>query len=110
PCDLRHLERVGQAGAVIITLVLDENLGFMLQAPECRGMNDAVAVALIASPCRAFLLRPAAPEAFCQIRGIGRTRRRGELRPQKASRTRQVGHRSVRHYINLVSENMIGCW
>ena len=43
--DLRHLQRVGQAGAVMIALVIHEYLGFVLQPAERGGMDDAVAVA-----------------------------------------------------------------
>ena len=44
--DLGHLDRVGEAGAVVVALVLDEDLGLVLEPAEGRGMDDAVAVAL----------------------------------------------------------------
>jgi hypothetical protein len=44
--DLRGLERMGQAVAVVIALVVDEDLRLVLEAPERRGVDDAVAVAL----------------------------------------------------------------
>ncbi len=43
--DLRHLQRVGQAGAEVVALVGHEDLGLLLQPAEGRGVDDAVAVA-----------------------------------------------------------------
>ena len=34
PGDLAHLDRVGQAGAVVVALVVDEDLRLVLEAPE----------------------------------------------------------------------------
>ena len=45
--DLGDLDRMGEARAVIIALVLDEDLGLVLEAAEGGGMDDAVAVALV---------------------------------------------------------------
>ena len=44
--DLRHFQAVGQPGAVMVALVIDEDLGLVLQAAERGRMDDAVAVAL----------------------------------------------------------------
>jgi hypothetical protein len=44
--NLRHLQRVGQAGAVVIALMVHKNLGFVLQAAKGGGMDNAVAVTL----------------------------------------------------------------
>ncbi len=44
--DLADLERMGQPGAEVLAFVLEEDLRLVLQAPEGRGMDDAVAVAL----------------------------------------------------------------
>ena len=44
--DLRDLDAVGQARAVVIALMVDEHLGLVLQAAEGAGVDDAVAVAL----------------------------------------------------------------
>ncbi len=44
--DLGDLEGVGQAGAEIIALEVDENLGLVFEAAEGGGVDDAVAVAL----------------------------------------------------------------
>ena len=48
--DLRHLQRVGQPGAVKVALVVDEDLGLVDEAAERRRMHDAVAVALVLGP------------------------------------------------------------
>ena len=66
--DLRHLDRVGQAGAEMIAVVIDEHLGLMGEAAEGGRMDDAVAVAL----------------EF-------RARRRWRLGDEAAGRTRRVG-------------------
>ena len=70
--DLRHLQRMGEPGAVMIALVVDENLRLVLEAAEGGGMDDAVAVALEGRARRAcrFVHQPAA--TFCRIAGIGR--------------------------------------
>ncbi len=44
--DLRDFEAVGEARAVMVALVIDENLCLVLQAPERGRMDDAIAVAL----------------------------------------------------------------
>ena len=44
--DLRHLDRVGEPGAEMIALVVDEHLGLVREAPEGGRVDDAVAVAL----------------------------------------------------------------
>jgi hypothetical protein len=44
--DLRDLERVRHARAVVVALGGDEHLRLVLQAPEGLGVDDAVAVAL----------------------------------------------------------------
>ena len=43
---MRDLDRMGQPGAVIIAFVFDKDLGFMFQAAEGAGMDDAIAVTL----------------------------------------------------------------
>jgi hypothetical protein len=67
--DLRHLEAVGQAGAVVIPLVINEHLGLVGQAPERRRMQDAVAVAGIEAPRRARRLGHEPPATFALIHG-----------------------------------------
>ena len=44
---LRHLQRVRHARAKQVTLVVQEDLRLVDQPPERRGMNDAVAIALV---------------------------------------------------------------
>ena len=61
PGDLGHLEGMGQAGAVVIALVGDEDLGLLLQPPEGRGVDDPVPVAGEGGPGAALRLRMAAP-------------------------------------------------
>jgi len=41
--DLRHFQRVGEPCAVVVALVIDEDLRLVLQPPERRRMDDAVA-------------------------------------------------------------------
>ena len=59
--DLGNFERVGQPGAEQVALVVDEHLGLVFQPAEGRGMDDAVAVALIlaAVPRRGLRVTPA---------------------------------------------------
>src|ERR1700722_15585717 len=44
--DLRCLNRVGQAGAIVIALMIDEDLRLVLQPPEGPRMHDTGGVAL----------------------------------------------------------------
>src|SRR5882672_2435088 len=74
--DLRHFKRMGQPGAVVVALVIDEDLRLVLQPPERRRMDDAIAVALerAASLGLGFLVQAA---AACPRQGrIGRERLR----------------------------------
>jgi hypothetical protein len=43
--DLRGFQRMRQASAVVIALVIHEDLGFVFEAAKCGRMNDAVAIA-----------------------------------------------------------------
>src|SRR4030095_7193997 len=81
--DLRHFERVRQPGAVIVALVLDEHLGLVLEAAECRRVDDAIPVTLIAGPGGAFFLGKEAATALGWVCGIARPFRGLEQRPQK---------------------------
>ncbi len=77
-CDLRHLERMGQPGALMV-LGEDEDLGLAGQAAEGGGVEDAVAVALEAGAPLVGLL---GARAFAGARGAGgsgREQRRLEL-------------------------------
>ena len=57
PCHLGYLNGMGEPGAVMVALVIHKNLGFMLQAAEGGGMDDAVPVPLEGRARRAFSLR-----------------------------------------------------
>ncbi len=50
--DLRHLDRVGEAGAEMVALVMDEHLGLVGETAEGGRMDDPVAVALEFGPRR----------------------------------------------------------
>ena len=50
--DLRHLDRMGEASAEMVALVIDEHLGLMGEPAEGGRMDDAVAVALELGPRR----------------------------------------------------------
>ncbi len=60
--DLGHLEAVGQARPVVVALVVDEDLGLVLQAAEGRRVDDAVPVALKGSSQGMLGLRMLPPE------------------------------------------------
>ena len=69
--DLGHLQGMGQAGSVIISLMVDENLGLVLQPAEGGTVDDPVPVPLEsrAGILEQFLVT-AAP-AFGAAGGIG---------------------------------------
>ena len=54
--DLADLDTVGQPRAVVVTLVIDEDLGLVLESPEGATVNDAVAVALVSGTVTVSLL------------------------------------------------------
>ena len=70
--DLRHFQRVGESGAVVVALVDQEDLGLLAQAPERCRMKYAVAVALEFGAGRARRLGFEPAAAFPRIGGIGR--------------------------------------
>src|SRR6516165_3823782 len=72
--DLGHLEAMGESRAVVIALVIDENLRLVVQPPEGSGMQDAVAVAGEGRAGRARWLRHKPPAALAGICGIRRKR------------------------------------
>ena len=75
--DLRHLQAVRQPRAVMVALVIDEDLRLMDEPPERGRVHDAVAVALIdrARGARRLLVQPAA--AFFGVRGVAGKRGHG---------------------------------
>ena len=70
--DLRHLDRMGQPGAVEIALVVDEHLGLVLQFSKCRGVDDAVAVALPGRARGRLRLRVQPAATGLGAHGVGR--------------------------------------
>ncbi len=82
--DLRHFQRMGQPRAVIVALVLHEDLGLVLHAAEGGRVDDPVAVALIAGPRRAFRLLEEPSAAFA-----GPRRERRALDGRKVDRWNQ---------------------
>src|SRR5690349_16429348 len=72
-CDLGDFERMGQPGAIMVAFVEDENLRLVLEATECGGMDDAVAIAAerAAAFARRLGVKPA-PAPF-RVARIGRT-------------------------------------
>jgi hypothetical protein len=71
--DLRHLERVCHAGAVVVALRCDEHLRLVLQAAKRLAVHDPVAVALQRRAQRAVLLGDGA------LGRVGARGQRGEL-------------------------------
>ena len=68
--DLRHFEAVGQARAVVIAFVIDEDLGLVVEPPERRRMQDAVAVAGVRRARGARRLGQKPPAARARIDGV----------------------------------------
>ena len=61
--DLRHLERVRQAGPIVIPGRREEHLRLVLEAAERLAVDDAIAVTLEGRADRIFRLRADAPTA-----------------------------------------------
>ena len=70
--DLRHLERVGEPGAVVIARRREEHLRLVLQPAERLAVDDAIAIALERRPHVVFGL---GPETAARIGALGRLRR-----------------------------------
>ena len=70
--DLRHFQRVGQPGAVMIALVEHEHLGLVLQAAEGGGMDHPVAIAPERAAGLARRLREQPAAAAVGVAGIER--------------------------------------
>ena len=71
--DLRHLDRVGETGAEMVALVIDEHLGLVGETAEGGRMDDAVAVALEVGPRR----RGRLGDKTRRPTGVGGVRRAG---------------------------------
>ena len=67
PRHLRNLDGMGEAGAEIVALMLDEDLRLVLEAAEGAGMDDTVPVALEGRAEGALFL---GPEAAARPRGV----------------------------------------
>ena len=70
--DLRDLDRVGQAIAVVIAFVIDEDLRLVVEAAESGGVDDAVAVALEGGAIEVLFFRIRAAPARAAADGVGR--------------------------------------
>ena len=69
--DLRHLEGVGETGAVEIPLVVDEDLGLVLEAAEGGAVDHPVTIALVLAPAAGRRLRPAPATTGGIAGGVG---------------------------------------
>ena len=91
--DLGHLERVGQAGAVVVAGGGDKDLGLVHQPAEALGVEDAIAVALKRGPQVALWFWP---RRVCVAARRAGSRENLRLRALPASRI--AVSRSVRTY------------
>ena len=69
PRDLRDLKGMREPGAVVVALVVDEDLGLVLEPAEGARMDDAVPVPLIRRPEPVGRFRPAASRAARAVGG-----------------------------------------
>jgi hypothetical protein len=91
--DLRHLDGVGQAGAVEIVLARHEDLGLALQAAKGRAVDDPVAIHLK----RAAVLtcgRDSSVEIF-EVEGVVKTVGQGHDGRWKASQSLRQGEEAA---------------
>jgi hypothetical protein len=79
--DLGDFQAMSEPRAVVIALVIDEDLGLVVQPPEGCGVQDAVAVAGKRRADRARRLRCKPPAALVSIGSVGRERT-AEPRPR----------------------------
>ena len=63
--------RMGQPGAEMVALVIDEDLRLVLEPAEGGGMDDAVAVALELAAGRRWPARDKAAAARRRVAGVG---------------------------------------
>src|SRR3990167_2685868 len=69
--DLRHFDRMRQARAEQIALVVDENLSLVFETAERGAMDDAVAVALVFGAVRGCGFRILSPARTFIGGGVG---------------------------------------
>ena len=68
---LRNLQRMGQAGAKQVTLMVQKNLCFIDQAAKCIGMDDTITVALEFCAGGGGILAVATPTRLGWIASVG---------------------------------------
>ena len=88
PRQPRHLQGVGQPGAVVVPLRLQKHLGLVLEPPEGLGMGDAVHVPLKAAADRVRRFRAQPPPALGREGAVGADQRALQRLPLFA----QTGH------------------
>ncbi len=71
---LRHFQGMGEAGSKQVALVVQKHLGFVDQAAKRRGVNDAVAVALMVVAGGRGCFRVTAPARLAGPARLGRQR------------------------------------
>jgi hypothetical protein len=71
PPDLGHLQGVGQARAVIVTLRHDKDLGLVLEPAEGCGVDNPVPVALEGGAIVRFMIGEGTPSRVPAEHGIG---------------------------------------
>ena len=89
PADLRDFQRMGQPGAVVVSLIIDEDLGLVFQPPEGSGVQDAVLVALVAAAVAVFFFGIQTPAGVFGMRPV-----RGD---DHLFFSKQIGRRRVIH-------------
>jgi hypothetical protein len=60
-----------EPGAVVVTFVVHENLGFVFEPTKSGGMNDTVTVSLKSGPVRMLLFLVVASPTVTAFNGIG---------------------------------------
>lgn len=62
PRNLGNLKGMGEAGAIVVPFVVDEDLGLVGEPPKRRGMDNAVAIAaeIVARRTRRLIMKTAA--------------------------------------------------
>ena len=71
PADGGHLDRVGQAGPVVIAGSVEEDLGFAVETAEGGAVDDAIPVALVAGAEEMLLLGSGSSRRLRGALGIG---------------------------------------
>ncbi len=70
--DLGRLQRMGEAGAIVVALVIHEDLGFVFEPAECRRMDYPIAIALESGAQRMLGLGDAPAAALAREHRIRR--------------------------------------